>query len=102
MLFTGLSVTKAFVLLSGVTNAPIKASPEERVTYGIKATGVPTTFASASIFIALLVCGLVSDLQVLKHFCWFTGTVLLGRMNLNILIFYAFLSFTLTETYLCS
>lgn len=70
---SGLSLTKMNILLAGVTDAPLMASIEERIAHAMKTTGSPVTLTTFTMFISLLVCGILADLLVVKNFCWFTG-----------------------------
>ena len=68
----GIGVDDMFILLSGLTGAPLRASVEERISYTMRTTGVAITITSLTDLIAFIV-GYVSDFMSVRSFCLYAG-----------------------------
>lgn len=72
----GIGVDDMFILLSGLTDAPLRGSVEERISYTMRTTGVAITITSITDLIAFIV-GYMSDFMSVRHFCIYTGKCLI-------------------------
>ncbi|CAG2219679.1 unnamed protein product [Mytilus edulis] len=70
----GIGLYNMFVLLSGLNRASVKGTVEERIGSAMGDTGVSITISSLTDITALLVGALMTDLTVIRSFCFFTGT----------------------------
>ena len=65
-----------FVLLSGLNRASVKGTIEERIGSAMGDTGVSITISSLTDITALLIGALMTDLTVIRSFCFFTGNII--------------------------
>ncbi|XP_052082673.1 patched domain-containing protein 3-like [Mytilus californianus] len=70
----GIGLYNLFVLLSGLNRAPVKGAVEERIGSAMRDTGVSITISSLTDITALLIGALMTDLTVIRNFCFFTGS----------------------------
>ncbi|XP_071145465.1 patched domain-containing protein 3-like [Mytilus edulis] len=75
-LILGIGVDDMFILLSGLTDAPLRGTVEERISFTMRTTGVAITITSLTDLIAFMV-GYMSDFMSVRHFCLYTGIAII-------------------------
>lgn len=80
ILLIGIGVDDMFILLSGLTDAPLRGTVEERISFTMRTTGVAITITSLTDLIAFMV-GYMSDFMSVRHFCLYTGAYIRQSTN---------------------